>query len=606
MGKGNRTRNERAAATIAASTQKKTKQNKTMPTWVGTVIVVAVLVAIVLVATLSTLSSRGTFMRMKTAMESDNYKINAAMMSYIMYSEYQNITSSYEQYKLKISGGEGGKELDTSLPLRSQTYSVTKDAEGNTVVTTWFDYFMNIAVSDARQILIFCEYAKANGMALTEEEYGHIDESIANIKQYAALSGYTEASYLAANYGTGVSMKDVRAVMELSELAAKFSTTKTEEFTDAVTDIRIDEYYQSHKDTYDKYIDYLGYTFTATFEPLDAEDEPDDALRAEKNAALLAEYEAKKETFRSRIEYLVTITDQDAFKAKLEEYVRADLEAERDAETTDEDFEKEVTKALEKIVVKEYAKGTTSGDLNKWLFATEEGDEARKVGDTKHLKSEQDGSTTEGENVTYAKAESTYSAYYVTREVHHDNGDTVRNVGHILLKSDTFKDLTSTDKLTGKVKEMADRVLARDGKVTAEAMAKELLATMYNDGKITKVGEGNDAYYTINPDDFEAYGVIYTEDGNVFYENVAKGQMVEEFEEWLFDEKRQLNEISYPGAVLTEDYGFHIMMYRGATQKWRHDIKELIVTEDYEAWYESIKDNFTIELNEKALKSIAG
>ena len=42
MGKGNRTRNERATETLATVTPRQASKKKSMPTWVGTLIVVAV------------------------------------------------------------------------------------------------------------------------------------------------------------------------------------------------------------------------------------------------------------------------------------------------------------------------------------------------------------------------------------------------------------------------------------------------------------------------------------------------------------------------------------------------------------------------------------
>lgn len=48
------------------------------------------------------------------------------------------------------------------------------------------------------------------------------------------------------------------------------------------------------------------------------------------------------------------------------------------------------------------------------------------------------------------------------------------------------------------------------------------------------------------------------------YENVAKGQMVEPFEDWCFDETRAAGDY---GLVKTK-YGYHIMYYVSSTPIW--------------------------------------
>lgn len=112
-----------------------------------------------------------------------------------------------------------------------------------------------------------------------------------------------------------------------------------------------------------------------------------------------------------------------------------------------------------------------------------------------------------------------------------------RDVRHILLMPDTYG---SDD--------------------AAKAKAEEVLA-LYLEGEKTEAS-------------FEALGEEYNEDGNNLYENVTKGQMVTEFEEWLFDESRNEGDT----GIVKTDYGYHIMYYVGeGLPKWRSEAIDSIV-----------------------------
>ena len=217
---------------------------------------------------------------------------------------------------------------------------------------------------------------------------------------------------------------------------------------------------------------------------------------------------------------------------------------------------------------------------------------------------------TEGDTA-YAKVSSTYSAYIYVGGMHRNTGK-LRSVGHILFSSDTYDGLTNSEKLTGKVKELADRIFERNKdnanyKLTAYDMACELLDVLMAEGKITEVTrEDNTKYYTIDESVFEEYGTNYTGDSNVFYNDVPVGQMVVEFEEWLFDASRVEGEISYLDPVKT-DYGYHIMYYRGDEKDaWSYEIKNTIASDNQSAYLESLSTLFPVTLDSKKLRFLAG
>ncbi len=75
------------------------------------------------------------------------------------------------------------------------------------------------------------------------------------------------------------------------------------------------------------------------------------------------------------------------------------------------------------------------------------------------------------------------------------------------------------------------------------------------------------------------------------YENVAKGDMVEEVEAWLFDESRK------PGdsEIIRSTYGYHIMYFVGEGETyWKVLAKEGLENENYTKWIEEHVDVFKV------------
>ncbi|MBE6555925.1 MAG: hypothetical protein E7663_06875 [Ruminococcaceae bacterium] len=594
MGKGNRNKKQRAQGVLAAPVGKGSAVKKQRPTWVGTVIVVTVLAILIVFAGACILNARGVFVRNKVVASTEHFEITVPMMSYLVYSECENFVSTYTEYGyLQYFRGEGGTALNTSIGLRDQNYSVVTDkTTGVTTTTTWFDYFASSAGTAARQILILCEEAYHFGITLDESDHEQIESSLQMMELYASISGYTTTAYISNMYGQGVSLNDVRDIMELSQLANKFAAIRQEELKAGATDGRVNAYYEAHKNQFNGSINYISYTFSTSFKPADASAE--DA--ATKNSEAYATYEAEQTKYQERVDALKECKSAAEFSNLLMSYLEADATAAGDENPT--------LTALTKVSDNthlNYEKPSSSTDVSSWLFST---DPARAKNDTKTFVSTKDGY--DEEKTEYSAAESTYTVAFVTEPLH-KNETLVRNVGHILFKTDTFKGLTNTDKLSGKTKELAQRLLDKGKTISAEAMANELIAMLLEEGKITEKVGSLGKYYVIDKDVFKEYGETYTEDANVFYEEVKTGDMVAEFEDWLFDTIRVEGEISYPSAIKT-DYGYHIMYYAGEgdTAQWVYDVKDALVSADYDAWYEVVSNKHVINVNNHSWDYIDG
>lgn len=630
MGKSDRIKENNAARTLATPAAKRGAK-KTMPTWVGTVIVCVVLIALIVGVALSVMNSRGTFKRMHVIARSDNYKITVPMMSYLVYTEYQNLVSTYQQFSsqfgttIAIPGGTGGDSLDTSTALRDQVYSVTTDEEGNEVTTTWFDHFAELARKDLAQILANCEYARANDIELEKSDLDAIKLALENLDLYASYYGYTTTAYIGMVYGEGVSKNDVRKMMKLTSLSSKCGTVRSAELLAGVSDAEVEAKYNENTGAYDTYIDYLGYSMTADFTPTAVTGDVD-ADNA-KNAELRAEYETLKaryldianklnactaETFESVLnQELTALFTEEEEKSVLDKKGSGSSLTDEERATCRETAEARVVAAMAEARVTDYNTGDASlgSEIDSWLTGTE--DDRRVAGDKKKYTSVYDAYGNETDEAgtplssstsdVYTSASSTYSVYITTSALHHSSG-VVRSVGHILFKSETYDGMEEDDieSLAAPLQKLAKRIVKRGEEISAKSMANELIRFMNEEGKIEeKTTESGRTYYAMDESVFTVYGQTYTEDSNVTYDNVAKGNMVEEFENWLFDPARVEGEITYIDEAVQTTYGYHIMLYRGNEQpEWSYNIRKELASGLYDEWLEQVQVDYTVSYNE--------
>ena len=85
------------------------------------------------------------------------------------------------------------------------------------------------------------------------------------------------------------------------------------------------------------------------------------------------------------------------------------------------------------------------------------------------------------------------------------------------------------------------------------------------------------------------------------YENVAEGQMVTEFNDWIFDAKRAGGDT---GLVKT-DYGWHIMYYvSGGLPAWKSDVVTAMKNADYDKKLSDLTEKYAPKTTQKNLDLI--
>ena len=194
----------------------------------------------------------------------------------------------------------------------------------------------------------------------------------------------------------------------------------------------------------------------------------------------------------------------------------------------------------------------SSSELNDWLF-----DSARKSGD--------------------AGIVETDSNYYVAVFNNRQRDETLDyNVRHILVTKDSLE--------LGEGEEATEEQL--------RAKAQEILDTWGG-----------------SEEDFAALANEHSKDpgsntNGGLYENVAKNQMVSEFENWCYEDGRKPGDTGIVYSSSTS--GAHIMYFvgYGDTQYWHYACENAMKNKDQSDWETALTDSVTAEVNESVMKKI--
>lgn len=401
MGKGQRARAARAAEReanreIIAQRERKQKITK-ITTWVVSIVLLLTIVGGITINSIQTANVKnGTSMRNATVLETENYSVNAAMMSVYFYQEYNQMYSSLAG--MSENSAMSGL-LDPTKSLKSQESYMLEDGG------TWYDYFLEQAISKVKRNVYLAEKALADGMKLTEEDEKGFEASFDAYTDAAKTNNLSLDEFISAYFGTGVNEDDIRDCLEIEAMANKYQAKYLKSLS--YTDKEIDAYYEKNIDAY-RYVDYYSYTVSAS----DTANKSTYAA-AEKAANELAAVDSTKE-----------------FSAWVEKY-------ERDNGKITEDYTKEALEADIKdtlaSLLKEKALYSEGDEASKWLF------EKAKVGDTKVFDNKSGG----------------YTVYYLVATPYRDTAPT-RTIRQILLTSNTHGSMEAA-------KDMANKVLKELG-----------------------------------------------------------------------------------------------------------------------------------------------
>ncbi len=408
---------------------------------------------------------------------------------------------------------------------------------------TWYDYFMDMTKQYIEQTLIMAEAAKENGVELDESDNKTIEETITSLQSAASANSQTAEQYISSYYGSGVTESDIRECLKLTTLAQKYYNQLHDGYK--YTDEDYEKFYEENKTSY-LYADFLSFSFDFTAETVSGEESAEVSVNAE-----------EKQKAKSYAEDLAKCKTAEEFKDYITKYLKAnpDLVHTESSAASDESSaetsvsEKELDAAIQTQVdaalTSKYTYEVTS-EAGKWVF-----EDGRKQNETKII---------EGTD--------NYTVIMMVKPAYRDESIN-KNVRHILLSTETY----GTE---DKAKAKADEVYAewKKGDKTEDSFAK--LAEKYS----SDPGSSNNGG---------------------LYENVSEGQMVTEFNDWVFDKSRKKGDT----GIVKTSYGYHIMYFSGDSDAaWKVSVDSAMRTQDYQKDYEALQKKFTIEFDDDYLKNI--
>ena len=566
MGKGSQT-NETGAVKLSKKQlirlkEKKKRNKKILTGIIAGVIAVAIVAAIIITSIPNVPDLEGQLVA-----KNEFFEIDGAMFAYMVYDYVQQ----YGSY-MASSG------YNTSLGLLEQTTNYTSSGTS----MTWYKYFCGLAQDMLSEYMAFAsaELAKEENkgktidQVLTDEDKADVEEFVKTLKDYSVQNGYGNVNkFLNAVYTPGVTINAVKRVYEIQLLAYAY----VEEYLDGLeyTDEEIEKYKEENPGSF-LMLDYVAYTFSPTYEK-DAKDDVKKAAyeKAKADAEAFMDKYTTVLDFKKGILAIENVTDN---KTNTEETGAPETNApetnapetnapetnapETDAPSTAE-F-KEFTEAEEKILKdfiftgKLYDETKAEADATKayyeWAYSTD-----RKVNDRYILETKA------------SNGDLSYTVYIIEKPVYIDDYAT-KNVRHILFDIDTSLTGTAQEKAYEEAKAEAEKVLEEynKGDKTAESfgeLAKEHTADTNGD-------EGG------------------------LYENIGKGKMVEEFENWIYDENRKEGDVD----LVKTKYGWHLMYFVGdGDLMWKTTAESELKDEDYQDHLDELADAYALTYDYEAM-----
>ena len=431
--------------------------------------------------------------------------------------------AQYYQYYYQTSNG-----YDLSLTPEEQTQT-TKDADGNEI--TWTEKLHEDTLEIIQLHKAYYNEALKMGLKLTKADEAFIDKQIEDLRDEAKSAGSNSSSSNSENKVTYSLNAYLRKVYGGSinerflRKQLKIQVLAQKYLTERTNEIA-KGYDQKDIDAeYKK--DTTAYDFVTfrayTFKTTELTKEDNETDDALKARQAKANAEVKK----NANDFYNAVTNDATFAAKAKELNK---------DTADYNVDEETKYSM----LKSTAQSTFSEDAAKWLF-----DSSTKVGSKKLFSDEENGK---------------YIVVLALSKPHQEQTVTAR---HILFQT---KDQNSGN-------DLSEEEIAKK-KTQAEDVLKK-----FNEGDKTE-------------DSFAALANEYNEDtgsssNGGLYEHIYPGQMVTEFNDWVFDANRKAGDVE----LVETDFGYHIIYFVAKDGK-----------DYYDSAIRSSKANKDIETETKALQ----
>lgn len=521
------------------------------------------------------------------AIQVGNHTLTSVDLNYFYVSTfntyYYNVYSTYYTYiYYGLYTLEQCLGFNPSKSLAKQDLTDDLKTALDTEADTWADYFMESTARSIRSVYSLYDLAQAKGHKLTDDEQKDLDDSIAsletNAKEYRSVK-----AYLRDVYGNGADEDSYINYLTVSAYANSYYTAYKDslEFTQ--------DQLKEYGDNEDKAYLYNSYAYTyykinvSDFVKSDVTDSNGDPV-FENDADKTAAYAAARTAAKEAAEKLAA-----GEYATVEDFRKAVISLDKDiqknnAQTKAADKDETVSDSVEDpdnyTDQDRYLLYTNvTSVLRDWIVGKTEKENTDANAEKEYTYSPRKaGETDVVPNTTDADSVSTF--YVVRSNGYIDNNELMRNVRHILIKCDVTENSDGSLTIEDDDKEDAEK---------AEKKANELLQEYLEnptEEKFTELAKAN------SEDSNKSEGGLY--------EDVYRGQMVSQFEDWLYDADRKAGD----AEVVMTKYGYHVMYYVGESEDYyRYSmIDDDLRDETVEDWLEDLIDS--IDYDEITLKHL--
>ncbi len=397
---------------------------------------------------------------------------------------------------------------------------------------TWKDFFRANALTNIKRTYTLYGEAEKDGYTMSNSVRSDMETSLYYMQIYAVYYyGYTNID----NYIASVYGSNVKFddIKRIYEIQYTAQGYFREVLTEkfGITEQDLTAYYQEHTDDFDVF-KYLGYTFR--YETV-TYTEGSDSNQATSADDAKEKTEANKQAAKDKADKLIAeVTDRASFMDLVNKY--AD-----DEQTYDKEEQLTGTTAIVSSV---------STDIDKWCAEAD-----RAEGDTNIFE------VTNGYTVVY----------YIGRAISLDPTVSMR---HILIKTTSVTD------------SMTDEQKAEAEKANEEAKAKiESIKQEYLSGE-----QSEEAFAALA----KQYSEDNAEDGGL-YSEFAKGTMVTEIDDWMFDTSRKAGDVE----IIESEYGYHLVYFVGQGRPtWMISAEQYVANERLEAWLAEESSKHTLKTND--------
>lgn len=519
-----------------AMSQAAQKKRNTILGVIGGVIVVALVIALLV-------WNSGIIPRHTTALEVNGHKYSVADVNYY-YRQIVNNAYNQELYYSQLYQQLAAQGMDYGDYTPS--FNLNEDLKTQYVdedqTQSYHDYFMEQTKDQLTTLTALVDAANAEGYTLSEDGQAERDEALSSIDEQVRQNGLgSRAAFLRRAYGRTVNEKVYLKNVELMVLAQDYQNATVAKLTD-YSDEDLKTYYNENTTLYNSYdYDYVYFDGTPV---LDTDDNGESiAATEEQKTKAMADAKEKAQNLLADVKAAQTATLEEGETRKTFSQVAATY-------TTDSTPRTRILGAT-----------LQNTDYFEWLS-----DSARKDGDTEVIESEGNG-------------------YYVIQ--FHDAylyDEPTVDVRHILVMAETDEDAEINDN---------NVPIPTQAQMDAAHDAAEELMKQFNLGEQTAEAFGELAEEH-SDDGRNSEGNLSAAGG--LYSGVHKGDMVQNFNNWIFDTSRTEGDVGLVANAGPGYYGWHVVYFQSSTEpEWisgSNGARNAKSSADQTAWLKSVEEGY--------------